>query len=76
VPNITPDGDTGLKWSEEQIVTFLGSGTKPEGALAGGLMGEVIQGTSTGFRDLTKEDRLAIARYLKTIPAIRHKIGN
>jgi mono/diheme cytochrome c family protein len=76
VPNITPDGDTGLKWSEEQIVTFLGSGNKPDGDMAGGLMGEVIQGTSTGFRDLTKEDRLAIARYLKTIPAIRHKIGN
>jgi hypothetical protein len=39
-------------------------------------MGEVIQGTSAGFKDLTKEDRLAIARFLKTIPAIRHKIGN
>jgi len=76
VPNITSDGDTGLKWSEEQIATFLGSGNKPDGDMAGGLMGEVIQGTSAGFRDLTKEDRLAIARFLKTIPAIRHKIGN
>jgi mono/diheme cytochrome c family protein len=76
VPNITPDRDTGLKWSEEQIASFLGSGNKPDGDMAGGLMGEVIQGTSAGFRDLTKEDRLAIARYLKTIPAIRHKIGN
>jgi mono/diheme cytochrome c family protein len=76
VPNITPDRDTGLKWSEEQIVTFLGSGNKPDGDMAGGLMGEVIQGTSAGFRDLTTEDRLAIARYLRTIPAIRHRIGN
>ena len=76
VPNITPDRDTGLKWSEEQIADFLGSGNKPDGDMAGGLMGEVIQGTSAGFRDLTKEDRLAIARYLKTIPAIRQKIGN
>jgi mono/diheme cytochrome c family protein len=76
VPNITPDTDTGLKWSEEQISTFLGSGNKPDGDMAGGLMGEVIQGTSAGFKDLTKEDRLAIARFLKTIPAIRHKIGN
>ena len=76
VPNITPDKDTGLKWSEEQIADFLGSGNKPDGDLAGGLMGEVIQGTSTGYKDLTKEDRLAIARYLKTIPAVRHKLGD
>lgn len=76
VPNITPDTDTGLKWSEEQIATFLGSGNKPDGDMAGGLMGEVIQGTSAGFKDLTKEDRLAIARFLKTIPTVRHKIGN
>jgi len=76
VPNITPDKDTGLKWSEEQIAEFLGSGNKPDGDVAGGLMGEVIVGTSAGYRDLSKEDRLAIARYLKTLPPIRHKIGN
>ena len=75
-PNITPDKDTGLKWSDEQIADLLGSGNKPDGDVAGGLMGEVIQGTSAGYKHLTKEDRLAIARYLKTIPAIRHKIGN
>ena len=38
-------------------------------------MGEIIQGTSAGYKDLTKADRLAIARYLKTIPAIKNKIG-
>lgn len=76
VPNITPDRDTGLKWTEEQIAEFLGTGNKPDGDVAGGLMGEVIVGTSAGYRDLSKEDRLAIARYLKTIPAVRHKIGN
>jgi len=76
VPNITPDKDTGLKWSEDQIAGFLGSGNKPDGDVAGGLMGEVIAGTSAGYRDLSKEDRLAIGRYLKSIPPIRHKIGN
>jgi mono/diheme cytochrome c family protein len=76
VPNITSDKDTGLKWSEEQIADFLGSGNKPDGDMAGGLMGEVIQGTSAGYKDLTKVDRLAIARYLKSLPPIRHKIGN
>lgn len=37
-------------------------------------MGEVIQGTEVGYKDFTEADRLAIARYLKSIPAIKHKI--
>jgi len=75
VPNITPDKDTGLSWSEEQIAEYLGTGNKPDGDVAGGLMGEVIQGTSAGYRDLTHADRLAMAQYLKTIPPIKNKIG-
>jgi hypothetical protein len=38
-------------------------------------MGEVIEGTSAGYKDLTKADRLAIARYLKTIPPVHNKVG-
>ena len=75
VPNITPDKETGLTWSEEEIAEFLGSGNRPDGDIAGGLMGEAIQGTSAGYRDLTLADRLAIARYLKSIPPIKHKVG-
>ena len=75
VPNITPDKTTGLQWSEEEIADYLGSGNKPDGDVAGGLMGEVIEGTLAGYRDMTKADRLAIARYLKTIPPIKNKIG-
>jgi mono/diheme cytochrome c family protein len=74
VPNITPDKDTGLTWSEEEIADYLGTGNKPDGDVAGGLMAEVIEGTAGGFKDLTKEDRLAIARYLKSIPAVRNKV--
>jgi len=74
VPNITPDKDTGLTWSEEEIAEFLESGTKPDGDGAQGLMDEVIHGTAAGYKDLTKDDRLAIARYLKTIPAVRNKV--
>ena len=74
VPNITSDKDTGLTWSEEEIADYLGTGNKPDGDVAGGLMGEVIEGTSAGYKDLTKADRLAIARYLKSIPPIRNKI--
>jgi mono/diheme cytochrome c family protein len=76
VPNITPDKETGIgKWTEAQVVEFLGTGNKPDGDTAGGLMERAIKGTSAGFKDLTKADRSAIARYLKTVPPIKNKIG-
>ena len=75
VPNITPDKTTGLSWSEEEIADYLGTGNKPDGDVAGGLMGEVIEGTLAGYKDLSKADRLAIAQFLKTIPPIKNKIG-
>jgi len=74
VPNITPDKDTGLTWSEQEIADYLETGNKPDGDVAGGLMAEVIEGHGAGFKDLTKEDRLAIARYLKSVPAVRNKV--
>ena len=74
VPNITPDKDTGLTWSEDEIADYLETGNKPDGDAAGGLMAEVIEGTAAGYKHLTKQDRLAIARYLKSIPAVRNKI--
>jgi mono/diheme cytochrome c family protein len=75
VPNITPDPQTGLAWSEDEIAEYLGTGNKPDGDVAGGLMGEVIQGTLAGYKDLSRADRLAIARYLKSVPPVRHKVG-
>ncbi|HEV8473748.1 MAG TPA: cytochrome c [Methylomirabilota bacterium] len=75
IPNITPDRDTGIgKWTVEQIADYLGTGNKPDGDVAGGLMGEMIDGTLAGFKDLTKADRVTIAQYLKTIPPVRNKI--
>jgi mono/diheme cytochrome c family protein len=74
-PNITPDKATGLgDWTEAQIVTYLGTGNRPDGDVAGGLMEEMIQGTLAGLKDLTKADLQAIARYLKSIPAVKNKI--
>jgi mono/diheme cytochrome c family protein len=74
-PNITPDKATGLgDWTEEQIATYLGTGNRPDGDVAGGLMGEMIQGTLAGYKDLTKADLQAVAKYLKSIPAVRNKI--
>lgn len=75
VPNITPDKDTGIgNWKVEEIVEYLGTGNKPDGDVAGGLMDEVILGTTAGYKDLTKGDLTAIAQYLKTIPPIRNKV--
>lgn len=76
VSNITPDPETGLgKWSEREIVDYLGTGNKPDGDVADGLMGEVIFGTTAGYRDMTPADLAAIARYLKSIPPVKNKIG-
>jgi mono/diheme cytochrome c family protein len=75
VPNITPDKDTGLTWTIEQIAEYMGTGNKPDGDVAGGLMGEVIQGTTAGYKDMTKADLLAIAHYLKSVAPVHNKVG-
>lgn len=75
VSNITPDKATGIgDWSEEDIAEYLGTGNKPDGDVSSGLMEEVIHGTTAGYKDMTKADRLAIARYLKSIPPIQNKV--
>ena len=76
VPNITPDKETGIgSWKREEIAELLLTGTKPDFDNVQGLMYEVIQGTPHGYKDMTKEDALAIADYLKSIPAIVNKIA-
>jgi mono/diheme cytochrome c family protein len=75
VPNITPDKTTGIGgWSEEDLAEYLATGNKPDGDVASGLMEEVIHGTTAGYKDMTKADRLSIARYLKSIPPIQNRV--
>lgn len=75
VPNITPDKETGIgDWSRNDIAELLISGTKPDLDNVQGLMEEVIQGTPLGYKDMKKEDALAIADYLKSVPAIKNKV--
>lgn len=74
VPNITPDPKTGLRWSVDDIVEYLSSGNKPDGDTAGGLMAEVIHGTTAGYKDMSRADLGAIAQYLKSIPPVVHHI--
>ena len=74
-PNITPDKSTGIgDWTEEQIVTYLGTGNRPDGDVAGGLMGQNIQGTLAGYKDMTNADLRSIAQFLKSIPAVKNKV--
>ena len=68
MPNITQDDDTGIgSWSEDDIVTFLESGFKPDFDVVGGSMTAV----QANMAALTDEDRKAIAAYLKSVPAIK-----
>ncbi len=75
VPNITPDKETGIgDWKREDIAELLLTRTKPDYDNVQGLMEEVIRGTTHGYKDMTKEDALAIADYMKSIPAIKNKM--
>jgi mono/diheme cytochrome c family protein len=72
VPNITPDKETGIgEWKREDIAELLLSGTKPDLDNVQGLMAEVVE---HGYKNMSKQDALAIADYLKSIPAIKNKI--
>jgi mono/diheme cytochrome c family protein len=75
VPNITPDKETGIgDWQRGDIAELLLTGIMPDSDNVQGLMEEVIRGTPHGYKDMTRGDALAIADYLKSIPAIKNKI--
>ena len=66
IPNITPH-ETGIgSWSEKDIVFALETGFLPDGDVMGGTMAKV----QTNTAKLTKEDREAIAAYLKSISPV------
>jgi mono/diheme cytochrome c family protein len=76
VPNITPDPETGIgSWKREEVAELLLTGTKPDFDNVQGLMHEVIQGTPYGYKDMTKEDALAIADYVKSLAPVKNKIN-
>jgi mono/diheme cytochrome c family protein len=79
VPNLTPDAETGLgKWTETSIVQLLQTGMKPNMDNVQGLMAEVIDGLGggTGYAQAPEAELRSIAKYLKTVPPIRHKVGD
>ena len=72
VPNITPDPETGLKWSASEIADYLKSGLTPDGDFAGSLMADVI---SHNTSKMTDADLAAIAAYVKSLAPVKNRIG-
>lgn len=64
VPNITPHADGLAKWSDKDIAYLLETGLTPEGDGVGSSMAEVA--INTGL--ISREDRAAMAAYLKSLP--------
>lgn len=71
-PNITPDNATGIgDWTRADIVELLKSGLKPDYDDVQGSMEEAI---TDSLLHLIDADLDTIALYLKTVPAVNHKI--
>ncbi len=67
--NLTPDNETGLgEWSNEDIAKMLRSGTTRHGRQTMPIM------PWTSYAQLSEADALAIARYLKSIPPVAHRV--
>lgn len=66
IPNITQHRVDGIgRWSMSDIEYFLDIGMLPDGDFAGSSMVDVIEDNTS---KLTRDDRLAIAAYLKSVP--------
>lgn len=71
VPNITPHATGAIDWSENDLVSLMKTGLKPDFDNVQGTMAEAIE---EGLMHLTDEDLLAIAVYLKTVPPIENHV--
>ena len=68
-PNLTPDKETGLgNWSTDQIITSLQTGVRPDQRILAPIM------PWKALAQLTRDDAMAIAVYLKSIPAVKNKV--
>ena len=68
-PNLTPDPETGLgNWSEQQIVAALTTGMRPDGRMLSPIMPWM------NYASLMPDDAMAIAAYLKTLPAVVNNV--
>jgi mono/diheme cytochrome c family protein len=67
--NLTSDMNTGLgSWSEAEIVRALRNGQRKDGRLLAPVM------PYEWFHGMSDDDALAVARYLKSLPPVRHEV--
>src|SRR5262249_33273895 len=64
VPNITQKALA--DWSEKDVAYMLETGDTPDGDSIGGAMAQVVKNTA----QLSAEDRVAIATYVKSLPPV------
>nr|WP_298376688.1 cytochrome c [uncultured Halomonas sp.] len=70
-PNITSNETSGIGlWSNEQLAEYFQNGQMSYAAQAAGPMGEAVHDS---LQYMSKDDRLAIAAYLKTVPALANE---
>jgi mono/diheme cytochrome c family protein len=68
-PNLTSDRKTGLgEWSEQDIVTVLRTGVRPDGRELAPAM------PWRSYAKLSDQDVQAVAAYLKSLPAVDHAV--
>ena len=68
-PNITPDPETGIgSWSDEEIVTAIREGRRPDGSMIGPMMPIGL------YRHLSDTDVRSLVAYLRQVPAVRHEV--
>ena len=66
--NLTPDKETGLgNWTDDQIVTAIRKGKRPDGSELSGVM------PSASFANLTDADAFAVTAFLKSLPAVKNE---
>jgi len=67
--NLTPDSATGLgTWTEPEIVRAIRNGQRKDGQLLAPVM------RYEWFHEMSDRDAFAVTRYLKTLPAVSHRI--
>jgi mono/diheme cytochrome c family protein len=68
--SITPDKETGIgNWTVEQIITALQQGKRPDGRTLAPIMPD------HAFSYLSKDDALAIAEFLQSIPPVKNAVA-
>ena len=68
-PNITPDAQTGIgDWTDAQIMTAIRDDVRPDGSRIGSPMPQ------HAFAAISDTDASAIIAYLRSVPAVSHRV--